>query len=61
VVVLQIYKGADYTPEDTIGRCDRALAKFSRKLTNNRKFRKNGSYETMEDADNRKIGSHEES
>jgi hypothetical protein len=54
-------KGADYTMEDAIRRCDRALRKFSRKLTNIRKFQKNGSYEKTEDADNRKIGSQEES
>jgi hypothetical protein len=61
VQVLQIYKGADYNTEDAVGRCDRALTKFSRKITNNRKFRKIGSYGKTEDADNRKIGSHEES
>jgi hypothetical protein len=48
VQVLQIYKGADYTTEDAIGRCDRHLQKFSRKFPDqpevpkDRKLRKNG-------------------
>jgi hypothetical protein len=46
--------------EDAIGRSDRALTKFTRKLTKEQKFRKNGNYEKTEDANNREIGSYEE-
>jgi hypothetical protein len=42
-------------------RFTKGLTKFSRKLTNIRRFRKNGGYEKTEDAASGKIRSHEES
>jgi hypothetical protein len=58
VQVLQIYKWADYTTGDAIGRCDRHVQSFAASFRVSRIFRKIGSCGKTEDADDRKIGSH---